>query len=367
MSDHNDSFIRTMPESKFAYGNYIAQTYLWPYWPTLFLILGTVTNSMSIAVFTRRDMRKHSSFVYFAFMNVVNLIALYVNCFRGLLHYNFAIDIRSQSLFVCKFHVFLTYFLCHLSSLILSTISIDRVISVMFLPLSKKLCTPIVAMKVSAGLFIFNFILSSHFLTLESAYLSNSTVICEPHSETLYNFFVQNIWKVIDMVLYAFIPFAIMLTCSVIIIFKISGQSKKLDHSMDKNKFNARTRNLALMLIPVNLMFLFFVGPVVVAIYTYTNLGRDQLALVTVEILSTCNFTLNFFVYFATSSKFREEFYKLFHETFNTNPTRSYINETKKFSISSRKKSLPNANNKLEKVSLTCDRDKTHLQRASIN
>lgn len=283
-----------------------------------------------------------------------------------MLHYNFAIDIRSHSLLVCKFHVFLTYFLCHLSSLILSTISVDRVISVMFLPLSKTICTPIVAIKVTTGLVIFNFILSSHFLTLESAYLSNSTVICEPHSKTVYNFFVQNIWKVIDMVLYAFIPFFIMLTCSVIIIFKISGQSKKLDKSKDKTKFTARTRNLALMLIPVNIMFLIFVGPVVVAIYTYRYLGEDQLALVTVEILSTCNFTLNFFVYFATSSKFREEFYKIFHEAvkrLNNDSVRSYYQSSKnsaknKYSITNQRKSLRNEENGLENVLLTQDQNK---------
>ena len=122
------------------------------------------------------------------------------------------------------------------------------------------------------------------------------------------------------MSMYAFIPFVIMLTSSVIIILRIAQQSKKLsvhEHKFGNNKesrFTARTRNLALMLIPVNFMFLIFVGPVVVAIYTYKDLGRDHLALVTVEGLSLCNFTLNFFIYFMTSSKFREEFYKLINE-----------------------------------------------------
>lgn len=68
---------------KFAYGNHIAHTFLWPVMPPLFLAIGTVTNILSIVIFTRPEMRKFSSFVYFAFLNIVNLGALYVNCFRG--------------------------------------------------------------------------------------------------------------------------------------------------------------------------------------------------------------------------------------------------------------------------------------------
>ncbi len=318
----------------YEFRNYIAMTYLWPYLPPLFLLIGTVTNTLSIIIFTRNDMKKHSSFVYFAFLNIVNITALYTNCIRGILDFNFSIDIRAASLFICKFHVFLTYFLCHLSSLILSSISIDRVISVMFLRLSKTTCTPRVAIQVTICLAVFNFILSSHFLYLESGYKAieettdnNKTImvesiICDIRVNTDYYYFVQNVWKLVDMSMYALVPFLIMLASSIIIIIRIRQQSKKLQSHDQKtpskeSRVSSKTRNLAMMLIPVNIMFLIFVGPVVIAIYTYTDLGRDHMALVIVEVLSNCNFTLNFFVYFATSSKFREEFYKFLNEICN--------------------------------------------------
>ena len=69
--------------NEYAYGNWIATTYLWPVMPPLFMLIGTVTNILSIMIFTRPEMRKFSSFVYFAFLNIVNLGVLYVNCFRG--------------------------------------------------------------------------------------------------------------------------------------------------------------------------------------------------------------------------------------------------------------------------------------------
>ncbi len=160
------------------------------------------------------------------------------------------------------------------------------------------------------------------FLNSNYPSLLNATVVCEPRTNTTYSFFVQHVWKLVDMSMYAFIPFTIMLTSSLVILIRIAQQSKKMsghEHksaaaSKQESRFNARTRNLALMLLPVNVMFLVFVGPVVVAVYTYKNLGEDHLALFTVEALSLCNFTLNFFVYFLTSSKFREEFYKLVGE-----------------------------------------------------
>lgn len=253
--------------------------------------------------------------------------------------FSFSIDIRSTNLIICKSHVFLTYFLSHLSSLILSTISVDRVISVMFLRFAKSWCTPRVAIRVTMGLCAFTFLLSSHFLILESGHIITttvdmdntnnnnvttdiSTVMCDTRANTPYSYFVQNIWKLVDMSMYAFIPFTIMLTSSIIIIVRIAQQAKKManhEHksassSKQESRFSARTRNMAVMLLPVNVMFLIFVGPVVIAIYMYKHLGEDHLALFNVEVLALCNFTLNFFIYFFTSSKFREEFYKLADE-----------------------------------------------------
>ena len=137
-----------------------------------------------------------------------------------------------------------------------------------------------------------------------------------------------------------------MFACSVIIIIKVAEQAKKFrpktrskylntNNNSNSNtsangvlkvtakvsvaagtesKFSARTRNLALMLIPVNVMFLLFVGPVVIAVYAVKNLENDHMKLLVVEVLNSCNFTVNFVIYFLTSSKFREEFFKLLNE-----------------------------------------------------
>ena len=90
------------------------------------------------------------------------------------------------------------------------------------------------------------------------------------------------------------------------------------------------------MLIPVNILFLIFLAPVVIAMFTYNRLGEDLLTLAIVEFLSYFNFSLNFFIYFLTSSKFREEFLKLVDETFIRLKVKKSVNVTE-FKTSSRR------------------------------
>jgi len=224
----------------------------------------------------------------------------------------------------------------------------------MFLRQAKDLCTPRVAWKVTVSLVVFSFLLSSHFLILDSGHeetisengnSNNKTITkivihCDARINSTYHAFVEHYWKLIDMTMYAFLPFLIMLMCSFIILVRVAQQSKKFqkkpkntelqtkkDNSINKENnlskknqsqrnFSARTRNLALMLIPVNVLFLIFLAPVVIAMFTYERLGEDLLTLALVEFLSYFNFSLNFFIYFLTSSKFREEFIKMMDEMF---------------------------------------------------
>ena len=195
-------------KSEFEYTNEFAKKYLWPTVPIIFLLIGTLLNISSSLVFLRHKMLKSSSFCYFGVLNIVNAAYLLVTMSRSISENNFNSDIRHLSLFSCKTHVFLTYFLSHLSSLILCAISIDRAISVMFLIRAKSICTPKVAFKVIIGLILFNILQSGHFLIFESGYndsiiingtIEKSFIICRPRSKTSYSVFIENIWKIIDM------------------------------------------------------------------------------------------------------------------------------------------------------------------------
>jgi len=198
-----------MDQSEFEHTNYFAKNYLWKTVPIVFLILGTLLNILSILVFLRRDMIKFSSFCYFAALNIVNTAYLFVTMIRSISENNFNSDIRLLSLFACKIHVFLTYFLSHLSSLLLCAISVERTLNVLFLVKAKELCTPRIALRVIISLIIFNILQSGHFLVFESGYkeviiINNGTaektiVQCQTRFNTTYNEFIEHVWKLIDM------------------------------------------------------------------------------------------------------------------------------------------------------------------------
>ena len=138
-----------------------------------------------------------------------------------------------------------------------------------------------------------------------------------------------------------------------------SSNSKKVTSSEDK--FSLRTRNLALMLIPVNILFLMFMAPVVITMYIYENLFEDKLTLAIVELLSYCNFSINFIIYFLTSSKFREEFYKFMNEcsskfqSKNGNLTQINTTSTKVFNYNA---STSNGNKNIQSNKITNDSNK---------
>ena len=148
----------------------------------------------------------------------------------------------------------------------------------------------------------------------------------------------------------------------------VSGVSQNKSTSAKKpssgeDKFSTRTRNLALMLIPVNILFLMFMAPVVITMYHYENLFDDKLTLAIVELLSYCNFSINFFIYFLTSSKFREEFFKFINECSTRfgiknvnlnqnkgnkhNSTLNYLNKINQNVKSDKPSVVSNKNNKL--------------------
>lgn len=97
---------------------------------------------------------------------------------------------------------------------------------------------------------------------------------------------------------------------------KIIDDENKRNFISNDKKLSLRTRRMGLMLIPVNIMFLLLLSPVCLAMYFYKKLYYDKLTLAIVELLATCNYTFNFIIYFVTSSKFREEFYKFLNETY---------------------------------------------------
>lgn len=83
------------------------------------IVIGILGNILNIIVFSKRNMRKKSTFRFLLYLSIADLLVLVLNVLN-----NF--DIRLYSSFSCRFHIFLTYFMTQLSSVILMSVSIFR-------------------------------------------------------------------------------------------------------------------------------------------------------------------------------------------------------------------------------------------------
>jgi len=90
------------------------------------VVIGLIGNSMNIFVFSKSSMRQVSTFRFLLYLSIADMFVLIICSTDALLRFGYHYEIRSRSLLICRLHTFMTYFLTHISSIILMVVSIDR-------------------------------------------------------------------------------------------------------------------------------------------------------------------------------------------------------------------------------------------------
>ena len=233
------------------------------------IIWGIFANIMNIVVFSRKSMRTTSTFRFLFFLSVIDLLVLIIIASEALSRFEYHFQVRSVSNLICKIHTFLTYFLTHVSSIILMVISIDRALVISnasflnilnpfvwirsFTTKSKPKNEPTIYnpnkpnTKVSNGICCFNkssvhdlvviciivilALLNSHYLIFlnlnisvgqnvlmseENFKIYNMSVTppieyhCFAESDSVYREFLDGIWLWTDFFVYSILPFIVM-------------------------------------------------------------------------------------------------------------------------------------------------------------
>ena len=327
--------------------------------PLIWVVIGTIVNFISLAVFCRNSMLRNSTFMYLAIMSFSDIIILWLSSFRDYLAYKFNIFVNGD--YPCKFHVFAFFVFAQFSSWLLVGANLDRLIIVISSnKYSQIWCSKRTATKFSAILLLILIVLNLHFLvfveSLESNKnsSSNSTAPkvvnvnpfvypkCTLKKNKKYIYFYNNIFTWIDTCVYCLLPFLIMLICNVTLIkhvFKtkqnlLKQQSFKPKYSVmslykSANKSSAsvskhvqgyrpqatdsieRMRNMAITIISVTMLFIVFTVPINIFIPIITAMNKhDQIEDLIFSILNNmvnANHSVNFFIYYITNSKFNKE------------------------------------------------------------
>lgn len=242
--------------------------------PLLWVIIGTITNILSLVVFSRRSMRRYSTFIYLAIMSFSDLIVIWSSSFRDYLAYKYNIYINGD--IACKIHVFSFFVFTQFSSWLLVGANLDRLVFVISVNnYSKTWCTRRTAAKfatillfilvlINLHFIIFieskskfsTFITSSNLTTTDNIIVNSFTKIVTVHPYvypqcTLKNFskyilFYSNIYTWIDSSLYCLLPFILMAICNTTLIKRVFTTKRNLYSKpyTSKNKRPKKTNSV---------------------------------------------------------------------------------------------------------------------------
>ena len=351
------------------------------------LAIGLIGNVLSFSVFRSEQMKNLPTFKFLAYLSLIDCLHIATGMPHIMLITYGSYDFRNSSNFVCSFHSFLTIYLSHLSSNVLAAVSVFRCTELTSIKAAFKSNTnqkrniqskkdknivyssnemkfyqrfinnfeniEIIMLTIMFIIFIFD----SHyffFMRLTSEYHRNSTenqtidYVCYPSLDTnaYYFYFYTVIWPWIDLLLYSYIPFLVMITSTIVIIYKLLIANRNLKKSYNsiktaylrknanglktlskdaaENKFVfkaakrrvKRNNQVYRLLISLNTLFFILVTPIV-TFNSITFDKKDEVILQFFYVLAYLNHCVNFVFYGLTCELFKKVLVKKFERYFN--------------------------------------------------
>ncbi|KAH3836759.1 FMRFamide receptor-like [Dreissena polymorpha] len=304
-------------------GLYKASILIWKIVPPILILLGTIGNSLSILVLTRRSIRVSSTALFLTVLACSDLLVLYSGLLRQWLIYLFDTDVRNLSEAGCKINVWLVYSSLDFSAWILIVLTLERVVSTWMPHRARTLCTKKTAFAfiIAVGVFILG--INSHILygigykiTQDENYypIENKCIEIDRN----YAYFFENVWPWIDLCVYCAVPFVVIVIGNALILFKVLNSQKKSKSTIASRL--AKKSSMPAMLFTLNIVFLLSTLPV--SIYTigqaYWPKDLDDYKMAkldfwwaVVNMLMYTNNSLNFLLYCLSGTKFRREVIRL--------------------------------------------------------
>lgn len=290
------------------------------YLSPILLILGLVGNILSFIVLYAYS-RQYQAYHLLYVLSIMDIILLLSGLFRLWIKELIALDIADISRYSCKILVFSGFFSSHCSVWIVSFISIERAISVLYPLQTMQLINGRRNKIVVTILVAFCGLLDFHlFFTID---VSANT--CGPLQET--KMFIENIWAWIDTFIYSCIPFFVIVVSNIITVVSLFIARRRRNGMavfLPKKDLQTLTKEHVMTIMLLSLTFSFFVMLTPINIMTilvgfwnqsYHSLKDTaifELANVIVEMLMYSHHAFNFLLYFWTGSEFRRQFKKKF-------------------------------------------------------
>ncbi|XP_041357610.1 cysteinyl leukotriene receptor 2-like [Gigantopelta aegis] len=334
MADFNNSADNMHPSDPNSIVEFVIATWLWRICGAVIIFPGLTGNIIAIYIFSKLDIASSTANVHFFVLTITDSAILVTVLLRQWIVFTFDYDLRNISNLGCKIHHFLAYTLSDFSPWVLVSLSCERVISVYFPFDFRRWCTVRRAVCKLAAMFFVFCIINAHLLWTYGLIPDGNDMSCELVNEGMIYYDIH-VFVWLDLLFVSFIPFVIMLVCSMLIIRKLSrsdfaynprtGAVSTTDPdttSRGRPKMDRNTSDTRLLLVfailyvclslPHSSTYIIFSY---ITADCYQSIARIGLAWTVTYLVQACNYSINIVLYTARSKKFRVEFRKLFRRT----------------------------------------------------
>ncbi len=282
----------------------------------IFLILGTIGNSLSFLVFNRKSMKQSVTSLYFRMLAISDTGLLFSCSWVFFIIGAFDYDVRLVSNASCK--IFITWMVvaCYHACWILVFIAFDRFIGVYLPHKYRQYCSQKRALIVMITSFILITITVGVFMgtALELSADKKSCGI----SPTYLPFFVT-VYQYLDLCLLNLIPTILLVSLNIGIIIKISKASVKRQSTPGSpGKSCKKATNPTAILLSVSLVYILCTIPTSTKFLVKLAMGNSQHAVAqfvlysrACDILYLADHAVNFFLYCVHGTGFRNELFAL--------------------------------------------------------
>lgn len=312
--------------SYFIYEKYLS------YYALFLIIIGTICNVFSIVIMFRNTMRKYACMRYLCALAFSDLIVLYQWNLNTFYKYNlsqapFYFDMEELSLYLCKQIAYLAFTSLETSAWLLSLVSFDRLMMIYSQWWKHKMHKPLILNLMIASVFVLIALINSHLLIFngytidlskerelllnyslnnQSYLIPNTAIQC--YTSRFDDKYVFPKWQTANMILYSIIPFSIMLTCNLLIIYNVKF-ARTIKSSSSKSE--SRKRRMTYMLLLVTFSFIILTSPSVI-VHTFLrnflkNKPYRRLVNMIVNHSLHTSHAINFFLYVFAAPLFRKE------------------------------------------------------------
>ena len=293
---------------------------VWTYTPLVLTVIGTTGNVLSLIVFCSSRCRKSSFTVYLGALAITDSVVLITALVHTWLFRVFRPDLGEYGTASCKLLVSFTYFFSQVSSWLVVTITVERTLCSFYIQFYKRTKSVRFGL-VTVGIVVASIaILNSHISYGITYHYYNNNTFCGFVDDS-YTYFFVNYYVWIDTTTFFVVPIIIIVIGNSATVIKVYQTQKAVTRTnsigmLIATQMNRKSRNVFIITLMVSVSFIVCISPPTLffALKPYFfNIDQfrqsfgEQVAECVVYMLYCLNYSVNFYLYMLSGSRFRRD------------------------------------------------------------